>query len=72
MKEPTLIELLRDPGAYISGPRDSIKMCDDAADEIERLRAALQHIYDYGMEIGGDACAEYAREALNQRQGGTT
>ena len=36
-------------------------------DEIERLRAELQYIWDNGMEIGGDECAEVARRALEEK-----
>lgn len=39
MTEPTLIEKLRDPGAMVGDVKDSIKMCHDAANEIERLLA---------------------------------
>ena len=35
-----------------------------AGKEIERLRAALQQIADDGIELGGDACEEMARRAL--------
>ena len=36
-------------------------------DEIERLTAELQYIYDNGIEIGGDECAEVAHRALEDK-----
>ncbi len=35
--------------------------------EIERLTTELQYIYDNGIEIGGDECAEVARRALEEK-----
>ena len=75
-----IVERLSDPGAYVTDWRDSLKMCKDAKDEIERLRAenarlrrALERIIQ--IDVNTDAswsslgpCGVVARRALTERK----
>ncbi len=45
-------------------------VCNEKDAEIARLRATLQEIADDGIEFGGDACANHARHALEQKAPG--
>ncbi len=43
------------------------KMIDYWGRRAEKAEAELQYIYDNGIEIGGDECAEVARRALEEK-----
>ena len=52
---------------YTQAEMDALRRIAELGNEIERLRAELQYIYDNGIEIGGDECAEIARRALEDK-----
>jgi hypothetical protein len=65
VKQPDVVERLRSRSPYLHGSSAEHTM-EEAADEIERLRAALQRIADDGKNCQ-DYCRNRARAALEPK-----